>query len=145
MSKAAKKNAKRKEKKKQQDGVQPATENSGPAVVNIAQQFAKTSLNTNKAAGDKQDTLRKVRQLRKKLKQIEDLERRVASGELQPDGDQKEKMSKKAGIVKEMELLQADLDEWHITVISASVKSAVTVCLSFWHGLNVCGFGGFVH
>jgi len=129
MSKSAKKNAKRKEKKKQQDGGQPATENSGPAVVNIAQQFAKTSLNTNKAAGDKQDTLRKVRQLRKKLKQIEDLERRVASGELQPDGDQKEKMSKKAGIVEEMELLQADLDEWHITVISASVKSAVTVCL----------------
>ncbi|WAQ94379.1 PYM1-like protein [Mya arenaria] len=114
MSKAAKKNAKRKEKKKQQDGQTVSVTQSGLPVVNISEQMARTSLNAkkDKVEGDKQDTLRKVRQLRKKVKQIEDLERRIETGELkQPEKDQLDKISKKQSLVDEMEELQLELDD----------------------------------
>lgn len=121
MSKSAKKNAKRKEKKKQQNESQPNN-----AIHSLTQSMAQTNIhlgppkNTQQASGsskptnssDKQEVLKKVRQLRKKLKQIEDLERRIESGELKdPEKDQLEKISKKSVIVAEMEDLQLELDE----------------------------------
>lgn len=55
------------------------------------------------------DSLKKIRALRKKLKQIEDLESRIASGEIvKPDKDQLSKIAKKEEFLKELEDLAAD-------------------------------------
>ncbi|KAH3691412.1 partner of Y14 and mago-like isoform X2 [Dreissena polymorpha] len=114
MSKTAKRNAQRKEKKKQN---QPHPENDSGSlpVQNIAEQLARAQLSSNKSgesAGDKSEHLKQVRKLRKKLKQIEELERRIASGDIkEPDKDQMEKMAKKQAIVEEMEQLQAEMDD----------------------------------
>lgn len=53
------------------------------------------------------DVLKKVRTLRKKLKQIEELEARIASGEIhKPDSDQLNKIAKKEAFLEELELLE---------------------------------------
>ena len=55
------------------------------------------------------DNLKKIRALRKKLKQIEDLENRIASGEItKPDKDQLNKIAKKEDFLKELEELATD-------------------------------------
>ena len=54
------------------------------------------------------DIQRKVRNLRKKLKQIEELEAKVASGEIrQPEQGQLDKISKKTELVREIEELMS--------------------------------------
>ena len=56
------------------------------------------------------DNLKRIRALRKKLKQIEDLESRIASGEItKPDHDQLNKIAKKEEFLKELkDLATAD-------------------------------------
>ena len=55
------------------------------------------------------DNLKRIRALRKKLKQIEDLEFRIASGEIaKPDQDQLNKIAKKKQFSEELEELAAD-------------------------------------
>jgi len=119
MSKAAKKNAKRKEKKILQK------ESEAP-IHGVTHLLAQTKISQNQTDSkpvsnggtsraslpeEKQEVLKKVRTLRKKLKQIEDLEKKIASGELkQPEKDQLEKIAKKQDIVDEMEDLQHILD-----------------------------------
>ena len=52
------------------------------------------------------DNLKRIRTLRKKLKQIEDLEVRIASGNItKPDQDQLNKIAKKEEFLKELEEL----------------------------------------
>lgn len=52
------------------------------------------------------ERLKRERALRKKLKQIRDLEARIMSGEIsKPDQDQQAKISKKAEIEAELQLL----------------------------------------
>lgn len=52
------------------------------------------------------DRLKRERALRKKLKQIRDLETRIASGEIsKPDRDQQTKIAKKAEIEAELQEL----------------------------------------
>lgn len=119
MSKAAKKNAKRKEKKHQQKEAEGS-------VQGVTQSMAQTKISSNEESkrqnqhpssalnsdGDKHEVLKKVRTLRKKLKQIEDLERRIESGELkEPEKEQLEKIAKKQAIVDEMAELQVDLED----------------------------------
>lgn len=119
MSKAAKKNAKRKEKKHQQKesegAVQGITQSMTQANISSKQDSNKQTqppANTNNEDSDKHEVLKKVRTLRKKLKQIEDLERRIESGELkEPEKEQLEKISKKQAIVDEMEELQLELED----------------------------------
>lgn len=49
------------------------------------------------------DVLRRIRAVRKKLKQIEELESRIASGDIQkPDQDQLSKIAKKEGFLDEL-------------------------------------------
>ena len=56
-----------------------------------------------KQAGASRDRLKRERALRKKLKQIRDLEERIASGEIgKPDHDQLAKIAKKADIEAEL-------------------------------------------
>ena len=65
----------------------------------------------NTASEDvERDRLKRERALRKKLKQIRDLEARVASGEIsKPDRDQQAKIAKKSQI--EAELLELTEDD----------------------------------
>ena len=58
---------------------------------------------------DERDRLKRERALRKKLKQIRDLEARITSGEItKPDRDQQAKIAKKAEIEAELQLLAQD-------------------------------------
>nr|XP_021200133.2 partner of Y14 and mago [Helicoverpa armigera] len=53
------------------------------------------------------DPIKRLKNLRKKLREIETLEEKIKSGNLKtPDKDQKEKLSKKMDIVKEIEVLE---------------------------------------
>ncbi|KAJ8731101.1 hypothetical protein PYW07_004265 [Mythimna separata] len=53
------------------------------------------------------DPVKRLKNLRKKLREIETLEEKIKSGALKtPDKDQKEKMSKKNDIVRDIELLE---------------------------------------
>ena len=128
MSKAAKKNAKRKEKKKQQSA-------SEKTVNGVTQSLAETKISSGQSdkirlgldqserpkqessqsepgGGDKAEIVKKVRNLRKKLKQIEDLEKRIQNGELKnPEKEQLEKIAKKDTILSEIEDLALALED----------------------------------
>lgn len=53
-----------------------------------------------------------MKNLRKKLREIEILEEKIKSGILNiPDKDQKEKMSKKDNVIKEIEILEKEVSE----------------------------------
>lgn len=77
MSKSAKKNAKRKEKKKQHQ--QSTPEGTGPSEVSISQTLARTKLSEDSIkeaqANDKAAIEKKIRNLKKKLKQVDDLKK----------------------------------------------------------------------
>lgn len=121
LSKSAKKNLKRKEKKKNQD--------HGPNTDQISNSLAKASITPSQSEQkvkqappskaepetnelDKAGIEKKIRNLKKKLKQIEDLEAKIQSGELkEPQKEQLEKISKKSVIVDEIESLELDLVE----------------------------------
>ncbi|KAI5631187.1 mago binding domain-containing protein [Phthorimaea operculella] len=58
------------------------------------------------------DPNKKLKNLRKKLRDIELLEEKIKNGDLKtPDKDQKEKMAKKKDIIKEIEILQKQISE----------------------------------
>jgi partner of Y14 and mago protein len=64
------------------------------------------SLMTTPTSGDHVDTTRVIRNLRKKLKQIEELERKIGCGELtNPDKGQLDKIKKKNEIIEELKEL----------------------------------------
>ncbi|XP_076461129.1 partner of Y14 and mago-like [Babylonia areolata] len=115
-SKAAKKNAKRKEKKKQEKATGDCAAPTTTAQVTKAlDQVSLSAKETSDQAGDangKVALAKKLKGLQKKLKQIEDLERRIQSGELKtPEKDQLEKVARKAAVVEEIEDLQLELDD----------------------------------
>ena len=59
------------------------------------------------------DKLKKTRTLRKKLKQIRELESKIASGALpNPEPEQLVKISKKDELISELALLGVDYDDW---------------------------------
>ena len=115
LSKAAKKNLKRKEKKKQQPQEQSITTDQ------LTNSLAKTNLksdqsNLTSANGDQPSESdragieKKIRNLKKKLKQIEDLEAKINSGELkEPQKEQLEKVAKKSTLLAEIEDLELEL------------------------------------
>ncbi|KAL3831617.1 hypothetical protein ACJMK2_023352 [Sinanodonta woodiana] len=116
MSKNAKKNAKRKEKKKHQK--EQEDENASD---NVANQLAGTKItpvqsnqpvteSSQSNEGEKHDVLKKLRNLKKKLKQIETLEEKIASEQVkQPEKEQLEKIQKKQAIKDEIEELEFEL------------------------------------
>ena len=120
LSKSAQKNLKRKEKKKQQkeeqvDEVEKVTLSLAETSITHNQSEYDKSFNSQShlsaGAHDEQDVLKKVRNLKKKLKQTEELERKIQSGELKnPEKDQLEKVAKKKTLVHEIEKLNAILE-----------------------------------
>lgn len=128
MSKSAKKNAKKKEKKKQQ---QEQSNQSGAPIQNVTHSLASVNLNTDKSGAGKkidhkadsesskqvdavtesQDVTKKLRALKKKLRQIEDIEKRLQSGELKnPEKDQLDKVERKQLVLEEIADLELKLD-----------------------------------
>ncbi|XP_013415966.1 partner of Y14 and mago-like [Lingula anatina] len=103
LSKSAKKNAKRKEKKKQEAG----------DVTSLSSSLQETKLNDKEKDAKpevKVDPAKRIKTLKKKIKQIEDLQARIDSGDLkEPDKDQLEKISRKQQILTEIEELELDL------------------------------------
>lgn len=113
MSKSAKKNAKRKEKKKQHQ--QSAPEGTGPSEVSISQTLARTKLSEDSVkeaqANDKAAIEKKIRNLKKKLKQVDDLKTKIDSGEIKnPEKEQLAKIERRQELVDEIESLELDLE-----------------------------------
>ena len=113
-SKAAKKNAKRKGKKhqKQSDGVQ----NGVSEISTVFQQVTVSKITKITPATDNSeyntDLYRKIKNMKKKLQQIEELERKIKSGELKnPEKEQVEKISRKQNILQEIEDMELEIEE----------------------------------
>lgn len=114
MSKSAKKNAKRKEKKKQHQ--QSTPEGTGPSEVSISQTLARTKLSEDSIkeaqANDKAAIEKKIRKLKKKLKQVDDLKTKIDSGEVKnPEKEQLAKIERRQELVDEIEYLELDLED----------------------------------
>lgn len=114
MSKSAKKNAKRKEKKKQHQ--QSAPEGTGSSEVSISQTLARTKLSEDSVkeaqANDKAAIEKKIRNLKKKLKQVDDLKTKIDSGEIKnPEKEQLAKIERRQELVDEIENLELDLED----------------------------------
>ena len=133
MSKAAKKNAKRKEKKKQQsksndsdtttsapggqtehNKLQPSGDDSRVKSHDITSSVTSTGEVTGDAA------TRRLRNLRKKLRHIDDIQGRIDSGELvNPEKDQLEKVGLRDAVVDEIEnlMLSLNVEDWHSVLL----------------------------
>lgn len=114
MSKSAKKNAKRKEKKKQHQ--QSAPDGTGPSEVSISQTLARTKLSEDSVkeaqANDKAAIEKKIRNLKKKLKQVDDLKTKIDSGEIKnPEKEQLAKIERRQELMDEIENLELDLED----------------------------------
>ena len=113
LSKTAKKNQKRKEKKRQEKDSANAAEVAKVTEAMLKMDCAPTAPNKSpgaKIADGPSEGLKKIRNLKKKIKQIEELENRIASGELKnPEKEQLEKISKKDQLLEEIRELEAEL------------------------------------
>ena len=125
MSKAAKKNAKRKQKRL--EAAPMAGQSEEPTAVAAARgRPSDAPADEGHGAGDKggtggegdkgeeggaaADGERRLRNLRKLLRQISDLERRIASGDLAaPAADQLEKVERRGGVAAEIDALVGQL------------------------------------
>lgn len=126
LSKSAKRNMKRKEKRKQQqhpgqdgdadvDSVSDAVENvslseggesSNKTATATAAAVSVSSPDDSSAAAEKS---KKIKNLKKKLRQVEELQQKVDSGEIQePTKDQLEKLARAHAIQVELEQLERD-------------------------------------
>ena len=126
MSRAQKKNARKKQKKREKasellfeveeitSAIEQASLQDSSSCSEFPPHITATSPIATKPEASSEttsfgDNLKKIRALRKKLKQIEDLERRIACREiLKPDKDQLNKIAKKEGFLKELKELTAD-------------------------------------
>lgn len=121
LSKSAKRNMKRKEKRKQQqhqgpdgdadvESVSDAVENvsisdSGESSDKAAAAVSVSSSDDSSAA----EKAKKIKNLKKKLRQIEDLQQKVDSGEIkEPTKDQFEKLGRAKALQEELQQLECD-------------------------------------
>jgi partner of Y14 and mago protein len=117
MSKSAKKNAKRKEKKKQQQESMHVSA-SGENVDSISRNLAASKLSEDSKEsvpsidGDKATIEKKIRNLKKKLKQVDDLKNKIDSGEIKnPEKEQLAKVARRQELADEIEDLELDLED----------------------------------
>ena len=119
LSKAAKKNLKRKEKKKQKALASDISDMSDTMLgLNVSHDKTDQSQggmqsdgkDTSHAEPTKAELNKKLKNLKKKLRQIEDLQARIDSGELEnPDHDQLGKIERKEQILAEIEDIELEL------------------------------------
>nr|XP_020473391.1 partner of Y14 and mago [Monopterus albus] len=125
LSKSAKRNMKRKEKRKQQqqqgqngdvdvESVNDAVENvsisEGSESSNkMAASVSVSSPDDSSAAAAAAEKAKKIKNLKKKLRQVEDLQQKVDSGEIkQPTKDQLEKLGRAKALEDELQQLEND-------------------------------------
>ncbi|XP_069828390.1 partner of Y14 and mago [Dendropsophus ebraccatus] len=110
LSKTAKRNMKRKEKRKQEKGEREVVEEARQNMEKISisePEVQKDKANTENAAAEK---AKKLKNLRKKLRQVEDLQQKIDSGEIkQASKEQLEKLSRRKALEEEIEDLELDL------------------------------------
>lgn len=112
LSKSAKKNAKRKEKRKQQRNDNVSNVDVATTAISSLKISSERSHATTDSKPTQEETAKKIKNLKKKLRQIEDLETKINSGELKnPEKEQLEKVKKKQQIIDEIEDLELDLDD----------------------------------
>lgn len=119
MSKNQKKNARKRQKKKEKkesevafeieeviEGVQKTTLTDSVDEISAPPLIGPPLVSDSHVTPDDKDVIKRIRGLRKKLKQIEELERRITSGDIiKPDSDQRNKISKKEEILEELKTL----------------------------------------
>lgn len=108
LSKAAKKNLKRKEKKKQKGEEPDLGEFSQLSVSPKPEPPASAQLNAPLENMDDANKKR-ARNLRKKLKQIIELQAAIDSGKIKPDKEQSEKLAKRKDIEEELEEIELEV------------------------------------
>ncbi|KAE8626519.1 hypothetical protein XENTR_v10006651 [Xenopus tropicalis] len=118
LSKTAKRNMKRKEKRKQEKGEREQVEDARQDLerVNISEtpvQKNLTSAHKNGSASSDNpaaERAKKIKNLRKKLRQVEELQQKIDSGEIkEPSKEQLEKLSRRKALEEEIEDLELDL------------------------------------
>ncbi|PIK49310.1 putative partner of Y14 and mago [Apostichopus japonicus] len=101
ISKASKKNEKRKQKKKEKRDTEDSTSGN---VDDLSSQMQEADINSEGTTSSLQKRLKNVR---KKLKQIAELQAKVDSGEVIPAQEQKDKLARKAAFEEELRELEA--------------------------------------
>ncbi|XP_043939706.1 partner of Y14 and mago [Protopterus annectens] len=119
LSKTAKRNLKRKEKRKQEKSEREPEELSnslekvtisanGSLGSQATKQCSKTTDSTEQDANS--EKAKKIKNLKKKLRQVEELQQKVDSGEIkQPTKEQLEKLARRQALEEELEDLELDL------------------------------------
>ncbi|XP_059166897.1 partner of Y14 and mago-like isoform X3 [Physella acuta] len=113
VSKSSKKNAKRKEKRKQQQNTPASISSvdSASAALSKARISPPEQVEANNSQISQEEIVKKIKSLKKKLRQIEDLEAKIASGSLSnPEKEQLEKIERKKYIIDEINDLELDLE-----------------------------------
>ena len=111
MSKAAKKNMKRREKKKEKIAANETQVDSLVTDVDTMTLSVSTSKSTSMDDVQQKEHIRQLRSLRKKLKQIIELQARHDAGEkLEPE--QLEKISRRKAVEEEMEYLEMEITDY---------------------------------
>ncbi|KAI8820264.1 partner of Y14 and mago [Fimicolochytrium jonesii] len=112
LSKSARKNAKRRAKKSGGEDGEEKEEPLPPTPANPAAKSAPTPISTSQptAPAPAADTEKRIKNLRKKLRQIQDLETKVAGGDpADLNAEQKEKLASKKGVQEEIAGLEKQL------------------------------------
>ncbi|CAK6963793.1 partner of Y14 and mago [Scomber scombrus] len=119
LSKAAKRNMKRKEKRKQQ---QPQGPDGDADVESVSEAVENVSISDGGESSDKAAAIsvsspdespaekaKKIKNLKKKLRQVEDLQQKMDSGEIkEPTKDQLEKLGRAEALQAELQQLECD-------------------------------------
>lgn len=113
VSKSAKKKAKQKEKKQQREEAARKelidSVTKGVSEVKVVQ-CASVNEAKDHSQMTQEEKLKRVKNLNKKIRQVEELESKIASGDIKaPDKDQQEKLNKKQSFIDEIEELEYDL------------------------------------
>lgn len=113
LSKTAKRNMKRKEKRKQQSQTQQedvkalSEELDGVKLSEDEKRVNPEPEGTDPTAAEK---AKKIKNLRKKLRQVEELQQKISSGELKsPSKEQLDKLGRGQALQAELQLLEGDL------------------------------------
>ncbi|KAL0187500.1 hypothetical protein M9458_019170, partial [Cirrhinus mrigala] len=116
LSKTAKRNMKRKEKRKQQSHQQQETAEDAKALskeldgMKVTAEEKRVSAEPEAADPTAAEKAKKMKNLRKKLRQVEELQQKVDSGELKnPSKEQLDKLGRAQALREELELLEGDL------------------------------------
>ncbi len=111
LSKSAKKNERRKQKRKEQlaaEGKPPTNkdvDNLSQKVESVSISEPSTDASQSPAAAD---PAKRAKNVRKKLRQIEDLQKKIDSGEIaSPSQEQLDKISRKAALEEELRTLES--------------------------------------